>query len=238
MNNNILLISGKTATGKSASFMNLRDPKKVLYLNCENNKALPFKNEFLTKNITDPLQVYSYFDQAAANAAKIDTIIIDSVTFLMDSFESNYVINSANTQKAWGEYAQFLKVLMQNYVANSPQKVIFTGHTTDVLNDDAITETLVKLKGSLNNNGVEAFFSNIVSTKKMKLKDLEEYKNPLLTISPREEMLGFKYVYQTQMTKKTVNERMRSPVGMWADAETFINNDLQIVLDRLAQFYS
>lgn len=238
MNNNIVLISGKTATGKSASLMGIKNQDKVLYLNCENNKGLPFKHSFITKTITDPLQIYGYFDQARAHPDKISTIVVDSLTFMMDMFESVHVVNSNNTQKAWGDYAQFFKVLMQNYVANAPQQIIFTGHTSDVLNDDAIMETLVKVKGSLNNNGVEAFFSNIVSTKKMKVKDLEEYKNPLLTISPREEMLGFKYVFQTQMTKKTVNERMRSPVGMWDDSETFINNDVQIVLDRLAKFYS
>ena len=157
MNNNILLICGKTATGKSSSFMNLAEPEKVLYLNCENNKATPFKNKFRNKTITDPLQVYSYFEQAAANPDKISTIVIDSLTFLMDLYESVYVSGAPNGQKAWGEYAQFIKVLMSNYVANAPQKVIFTGHTSDVLSDDAVMETMVKIKGSVNNNGVEAF---------------------------------------------------------------------------------
>ena len=218
--------------------MNLKEPEKVLYLNCENNKATPFKNRFRTKTITDPYQVYSYFEQAAAAPDKVSTIIIDSVTFLMDMFESVYVTGSSNTQKAWGDYAQFLKVLMSNHVANAPQRIIFTGHTSDVLSEDAVMETMVKLKGSLNNNGVEAFFCNIVSTKKVKISELENYKNPLLTISPQEEMLGFKYVFQTQMTMKTVNERMRGPMGMWDVSETYINNDTQLVLDRLAQFYS
>jgi hypothetical protein len=238
MNNNIVLICGKTATGKSSSFMNLNEPEKVLYLNCENNKATPFKNKFRNKTITDPLQVYSYFEQAAAAPEKITTIVIDSLTFLMDLYESVYVSGAANGQKAWGEYAQFLKVLMSNYVANAPQRVIFTGHTSDVLSEDAVMETLVKVKGSINNNGVEAFFSNVIATKKVKISELENYKNALLTITPHEEMLGFKYVFQTQMTKKTVNERMRGPMGMWDVSETYINNDTQLVLDRLAQYYS
>ena len=218
--------------------MGLKDQEKVLYLNCENNKGLPFKNNFKTRTITDPYQIYGYFEQAAANPDKLNTIIIDSATFMMDMFESVLVINSANTQQAWGAYAQFFKVLMQNHVANAPQRIIFTGHTSDVLSEDAVMETMVKVKGSLNNNGIEAFFSNVVSTKKVKLSELENYKNPLLTITPQEEILGYKYVFQTQLTKKTVNERMRGPMGMWATEETYINNDVQLVLDRLAKYYA
>jgi len=36
MNDHLVLISGKSAGGKSASLMNLRNPEGVMYLNCEN----------------------------------------------------------------------------------------------------------------------------------------------------------------------------------------------------------
>lgn len=35
VNDQLVLLVGKSATGKSASLMNLRDPEGVLYLNCE-----------------------------------------------------------------------------------------------------------------------------------------------------------------------------------------------------------
>ena len=35
VNDNLILISGPSATGKSASLRNLRDPEGVLYANCE-----------------------------------------------------------------------------------------------------------------------------------------------------------------------------------------------------------
>ncbi len=35
INDNLILLGGKSATGKSASLMNLRDPQGVIYLNCE-----------------------------------------------------------------------------------------------------------------------------------------------------------------------------------------------------------
>lgn len=108
-----------------------------------------------------------------------------------------------------------------------------------VLNDSAmIMETKVPIKGSLKNQGIEAYFSTIVSTKKVKLKDLEPYSNDLLNISPKEKSLGFKYVFQTQITADTVNERIRSSIGLFDDSETFIDNDAKLLMDRLNEYYS
>jgi len=72
----------------------------------------------------------------------------------------------------------------------------------------------------------------------MTLKDLESYANPLLVISPDDELVGFKHVFQTRLTKQTVGERgMRAPMGMWTVPETFIDNNVQLVLNRLREFY-
>ena len=72
----------------------------------------------------------------------------------------------------------------------------------------------------------------------MALKALEKYNSDLLNITPQEEALGFKYVFQTMLTKETVNERIRGPLGMWLPNETFIDNNAQLVLDRLKQYYN
>lgn len=99
MNNNLVLISGKSATGKSASLMNIKNPEGVMYLGCENNKKLPFNSKFKEFTIIDPLQVYEAFDFAETKP-DIHTIVIDSLTFLMDMYESVYVLSSSNTMKA------------------------------------------------------------------------------------------------------------------------------------------
>ena len=237
MNDHLVLLAGKSATGKSAGLAGLQKPEGVIYLNCENGKKLPFKSRFKEFTITDPNQIYQAFVEAE-KLPDVHTIVIDSLTYLMDMYESTKVLNSANTMKAWGDYAQFLKVLMSQYVANSTKNVIFTAHTSDVLNEaEMINETMVKVKGSLMNQGVESFFSTVISCKKMPLTKLEIADSDLFTINEDEEMLGFKYVYQTRLTKETVNERMRSPVGMWKKEETFIDNDMQLVLNRLHEYY-
>ncbi len=237
MNDNLILLSGKTSTGKSASLRNLKDPAGVMYLNCENNKKLPFKSGFQEYSITNPMDVHQAFP-AAENKPDVHTIIIDSVTFMMDLFETMYVLTSANTMKAWGEYAQFFKVLMSQYVANSTKNVIMTAHTLDVMNEsEMISEVVVKVKGSLMNNGIESYFSTVISSKKVPTKLLDMYGSPMLTTTEEEELLGYKYVYQTKLTKQTVNERIRSPMLMWGIPETYIDNDIQLVIDQLHDYY-
>lgn len=235
-NQHLVLISGKSATGKSAGLRDIKDPSGVIYLNCESNKRLPFKNTFKEFNVTDPDQVYQAFNEAE-KMDDVHTIVIDSLTYLMDMYESTKVLTSSNTMKAWGDYAQFFKNLMQQYVAKSTKSVIFIAHTSDVMNEsEMINETIVKVKGSLMNQGIESYFSTVISSKKMPLSKIKN-ENSLYTVTEEEEMLGFKYVFQTRLTKETVNDRIRSPMGMWTTDETFIDNNAQNVLDRLNEYY-
>lgn len=237
VNDHLVLLAGKSATGKSASLMGLKNPEGVLYLNCEAGKRLPFPAKFLQKTVIDPLQVYEAFDWAESQP-HIHTIVVDSLTYLLDMYESIYVLKSANTMQAWGQFSQFYKELMQQYVARSTKRVIFIAHTSDTMNDsEMIMETKVPVKGSLKNNGIESYFTVVIASKKVPLKVLKDCKSPLLTITPEEEALGFKYVFQTKLTKETVNERLRGPLGLFSTPETFIDNNIQLVLDRLQEYY-
>lgn len=236
INDNLFLVGGKSGAGKSASLLNMENPEGVMYLGTEAGKKLPFRSKFKEFKIVDPMQVEEGF-VAAESMPEIHTIVIDTLSFLMDQYESLYVLNSANTMKAWGDYAQYFKRIMQQHVATSSKNVIFLSHVSDVMNDEMITETCVKVKGSIMNQGVEAYFSTVVSAKKVSIKKLKDNESDLLTITPQEEALGFKHVFQVQLTKDTVNERIRSPMGMWGPKETYIDNDCQKVLDRLKEYY-
>ena len=249
MNNNLVLIGGKSAAGKSASLQNIDDPDGVIYLNCENNKKLPFKTSFIQYTVTDPDHVPMIINAVESeesitiggieyDTAKIHTIIIDSLTYLMDMYESTKVLTASNTMQAWGKYAQFMKNMMAQDVAKSTRNIIFLAHTSDIYNEsEMVNETLVKVKGSLMNQGIESFFSTVISCKKMPLTKMEMADSPMYNINDDEGMLGFKYVYQTRLTKETVNERMRSPLGMWTMNETFIDNNIQHILNRLHEYY-
>lgn len=239
LNTQLVLISGYSATGKSASLRNIRNQEKWYYLGCESGKSLPFKNSFKNLKIEDPYQVYEAFDYATEHPDECEGIIIDSLTFLMDMFESKYVLTSSNGMKAWSEYGQFFKNLMQDKVLKFGKPTVILAHTQDFIDDKTLeTKTYVPIKGSLKANGIESYFTTIVSTKKMPLKDLEPYSNDMLTITEDEELLGFKYCFQTKLTKQTLGERIRSPMGMFKKEETYIDNDVQILLDHLKQYYS
>ncbi|OFA33260.1 hypothetical protein BAE46_00685 [Glaciecola punicea] len=237
-NDNLVLICGKSGAGKSAALRNIKNPEGVVYLNCETGKKLPFKHKFKQIVITEPHEVEQAFDEVE-NMDDVHTVVVDSLTYLMDMYESQYIYQATDGQKAWGDFAQFFKRLMQKYVASSSKNVVFIAHVKDVLNEaDSVMETSVPIKGALKNNGVESYFSCVIGCKKQTLKNLEDYGSDLLQITAEEKALGFKYVFQTKITAKTVNERLRGSMGMWTDKETFIDNDAQMVLDRLHEYYA
>lgn len=239
-NHNIVLIVGKSTTGKSTSLMDLKNPEGVMYLNCEANKELPFPHKFRSYTITDPLQVFEAFD-AAEQDPTIHTIVVDSLTFLMDMFETQYVLTATDTRAAWGEYSQFYNALTQQKMANSTKRIAVIAHTSDVLNEsENVREVRVKVKGAIMNKGVEAAFTTIVSTKRMPLEKLEGYENDLLEPVGEgyTDDYGYRHVFQTNPTKETVAEQIRSPLKMFARKETFIDNNLESVFTRLEQYYA
>lgn len=240
VNDHLVLLEGKAACGKSGSLMHLANPERVAYLNCENGKKLPFPAKFQQVVVTDPKQVPASIESLNGNP-NFDVIVIDSNSFLMQMYENQYVITSSNTMKAWGDYANFFVNMMQQAVAKSDKTIIFTTHVEDKFNEaEMVTETKAVVKGSLAKTGIEAYFSCVIAAKKMKIKDLEPYVegNDLLNITEEDELLGFKYVYQTRLTKDTVNEKIRGPMGMWNIKETFIDADMQLVLNRLNEYYN
>lgn len=237
-NDQLVLISGESGTGKSASLRNIRNQERWLYNNCEAGKRLPFKSTFLNKRIADPYEVIGFFDQAIEHKDKLDGIITDSITFLMEMYESMYVLPSNDTQKAWGSFQQFFKTIMQEKVVLWGKPTIFTAHVKSELDTTKHEmKVSVPIKGALKNNGVEAYFSTVVSTKKVTLLELEKYQSDLLTITDDDRELGYKHVFQTRVTKDTVGERIRSPMGMFSKEQSFMDNDCQLLLDHLDKFY-
>ena len=141
--------------------------------------------------------------------------------------------------KAWSNYGQFFKTLMQDKVLKFGKPTIILAHTQDFIDDKTLeTKTYVPVKGALKAQGCESYFTTVVSTKKMSLKDLEPYKNDMLHITEDDELLGYTYCFQTKLTKQTLGERIRSPMGMFTKEQTYISNDAQVLLDHLKDYYN
>lgn len=239
VNDQLVLIGGISGSGKSASLRNIKNQERWGYFNCEAGKRLPFKNQFQVFRIDDPYQVLEGFDHFIETPGLSDGLIIDSSTFLMDMLETMYVSNAANGQKAWGDFAGFFKTLMQQKVVTYGKPVIITAHVSEVLDEQThMMKTSVPIKGSLKNNGIEAYFSTVVEAVKMPIKDLIPYANDMLNVSEEDEELGFKHVFQTRITKATTGKRIRSPMGMFTKEQSYIDNDCQILLEHLHEFYA
>lgn len=238
-NDYMVLIGGESGAGKSASLMNLKDQEGVLYLNCEAGKKLPFRNGFESVVVTDPDNVKEGFLYAESEEGKhIHTIIIDTATFLMDLYESTKVLTAPDTRTAWGGYAQYWKDLMQQYVAKSTKNVIILTHIAEYLDEETNSRVVrAPVKGALSKTGIEAYFSVVVNAKKIPIKVLEDYQNEYLHITEDDRLQGFKHVFQTRITGKTTNERIRGPIGMFDKTEVYIDNDVQLLLEILHKYY-
>lgn len=238
INDQLIAIVGYSGTGKSAALRNIRNQSDWVYLNTEAGKRLPFKNQFKNYRIDDPYQVIEAFQHAIEHPDFSQGIIIDSLTFLMDMYETQYVINSVDGRSAWNNYQQYFKDMMQNKVVLYGKPVIFTAHVRDEYNEKALeTNVSIPIKGALKGTSIEAYFSTIVAAKKIPVKDLEPYHSDLLNITDEDKELGFKHVFQTRITKTTTGERIRSPMGLFTKEQTYIDNDAQILLDHLHNFY-
>lgn len=239
INDFLFAVVGKSSTGKSASLMNIENPQGVAYANCEAGKRLPFRSKFNEIVITDPFQVIQLF-QEVETMPDIHTVVVDSLSFLLEMYVSLYVVtNTQNGMKAWGDFAQFVKNLFQQHVSKCTKNVIFISHTADKVNESESTvEVAMPVQGSTKNVGLEAYFSMVIATKKVRIKELEKYSNPMLIITDEDRALGYKHVFQTRLTKETSNERLRSPMGMWSIQETYIDNNAQFVINRLREYYA
>lgn len=252
--NHAILIVGKPAAGKTCSLKNLRDQRKIAYINCDGGKILPFKNEFKEIILKDAVNFHTEF-QKYNNFDKCKVIIIDCLTYLMQMYEQQ-VLNSYDKDgnlipginySGWSKLSNFIYKIFQEDLCTAKKPVIVLAHLVDErakkavaensVNDGVTTDMLVPVKGSSKDTGIESRFTVVLSAKKVLLSELESYKNDHLVITERDKRLGYKYVLQTSPTKDAVVERLRTPLDLFSIEETYIDNDVQFVLDRLDEYY-
>lgn len=235
-NKNIVLVMGKPNSGKSSALRNL-DQSSMVYLNTD-LKETPFRDKFMASvEVANAYDVLGFIQDIEGN----DTAkggILDTITFLMSMYERQYVINAADTQKAWGNYGNFYRELIHAIKSGTKDYAVLAHEETILNKTEMVMEAKVPIKGAVGKIGVEADFTTIVAAKQMPIKQLEKYENELLTITDEEREDGVKYVFCTRVTADTAGEKMRSAMGLWKREELFIDNDLKLVFDRLKQYYA
>jgi len=249
-NKRVVLIAAPPSHGKSFSLKAMAGDPGVAYLNTD-LKDLPFKippNGMKQKLMNlqpdlaedpNPNLPAEWLNTVEA-IPSIHTVIIDTITHLMDQYENHIVLKSEDTRSAWQSYATFYKNFM-HLAKTGTKNVIILAHTHSVFNEEnGHWNSVVPVKGHIGRIGIEADYSIILSPKKVSINDLRPYMdgNDLLSISERENRLGFKYVFMTDITSNHLGDKTRSPDGMWEDQELYIDNDIRLVTDRLATYYA
>lgn len=236
-NKNVILIMGRPNSGKSHSLMYSKNPERVAYFNTD-LKELPFDHNFkIEVQISNPYDIISYIDEIEAKGTEIDTVVLDTLTFLFSMFENQVINTAADTQKAWGAYGQFYQTLMNKIKKGTKNYIIFA-HEGDKYNEkDMVVDVSVPLKGATGKTGVEADFSNILQTRTISIKEAKKYPNDYLHILPDEEEDGVKRVFVTRITKDTLGHKIRSSFKLWKREELYIDNNIEAVLSNIQSYY-
>lgn len=242
-NKRVVLIAAPPSMGKTHSLHRMADDPGVAYLNTD-MKDLPFrvpKKGMKVLKIDDAKNALDAIDDLAENYPDVHTVILDTITHLMNQYENQYVAGDTRAfGAAWQEYASFYNTIMHK-VKSGDKNYLILAHTFTTYNEQELAnETSVPIKGAVGKVGVESDYNIIIGARKLTLKALEPFmeNNTLLTINPKEERLGFKFVFQTDLTKETLSEKIRSPMGLWSEDELYINNDISLITERLREYYA
>ena len=199
----VIMICGEPNTGKSHSLRYLENRDKFVFLNCD-NKSLPMRKEqgFAADiKVENPMDVLSYIEQVMKSQTA-EGLIIDTLTKLMGQFERKLVDTSSNTLTSWKDYGNYYNNI-NDMISVSDKFTIVTAHTQTELNGQSGNmESKILIKGANGKLGIDSDHNLIVTTKQMPISKLRQFENPLLTITEKEERLGVKKVFCTQLTKE------------------------------------
>lgn len=234
----LILIVGETGAGKSSSLENIPNQERWVYFNCDAGKEIPFPNDFREAVITNPLDIPATVESLTAQPEHYDGIIIDTMTFMMEMYRSQYVNSADDGFEGWKNYGEFFRDLIQVKLANFHGAVILLAHTETIFDKDAKAKvTRVPVAGNLAKNGIEAYFTNVICARKVLVDKLKDYANPMLTITEDEKAVGVKHVFQTRTTAENPHDRIRSTKNLWTLQETFIDNDIWTVVQHMIAYY-
>jgi hypothetical protein len=235
-NKNVVLIMGPPNTGKSTALQNLSNQEQMVYLNAD-LKEIPFLDKFAKSvEIADALSVIEFVNQIEQEPG-VTGAVLDTITLLMSMYERQYVKTAVNTQQAWGDYGDFYRSLIHAIKSGSKNYAILA-HEDSFLNEKTHQmEYRVPIKGSVGKIGAEADFTNILTTRRVAISELEGHENDLLHITDEEREDGEKCVFVTRPSGDLRGIKSRSTNGLWKRSELYIDNDLEQVFNRIQEFY-
>lgn len=138
-----------------------------------------------------------------------------------------------------GDYGTFIQNFMQQVVGVSNKKWIIIAHNAVELTPQGDYRYYVPVKGAAKNIGFESWFNIVIYAQRQKVDKLKEleFDPELLHFTGRDERLGYKHVFQVQPTKDVAEGRIRDLAGMWNDNQIYMDNDAQLLMNHLENYY-
>lgn len=248
-----ILIAGQSASGKTTSLYRLamehQNPKSVAYLCCEAGKTPIWANRFTTlkSGLNTPHDAMNFFKKIEDNDS-IEYCVLDGFNYLMNMFHDVYIHNAKDGRSGWGDYAVFIRQFFA-FIGVSKKKWIIIAHNTEEViekgKDAGNIRYYVPIQGSVKGNGLESFFEHVIYSRIIPIANAHEMigngevdpnyfyftKNDYYD----EQAEGVKGVFQTKRTADMAFSRIRSSLGTWKTNQTFINNDIWLVMQHFDQ---
>lgn len=223
---NVVLVLGKSGTGKSTSIKSL-NPKETVIFNVL-KKRLPFKGSqglYNTEsknlfNIDDFAVISNYLESIGKNATYVKNVIIDDLTYVMRK-EYFKLAKVTGFSKFVDMAAHFQTIIQTAENLRDDLNVFLMMHCEDVTSDNVIVGYKPSTVGKMidtSYNPVEVVPIVLLSSVKY-----DENKKPIY---------GF---YTNRCMEGTLEIPAKSPEGMFT--EEFIPNDLEMVVKAMNEYY-
>lgn len=222
----ITIIFGKTGAGKSRSVKGL-NPKETVVINVLGSKQLPFKgsNKLYNTENKNLINLDNYVDiisflKSCEEQPHIKNIVIDDMIYIMRK-EFFLRAKEAGFTK-FTELAQhFQQIVVTCELMRSDINVFFMLHSEDVQSDKTTTSYKVSTIGQL----VDEKYNPLEVVNVALYADIKynEKGAPIYGFYTNKTMLG------------SVEIPAKSPEGMFE--ETFIPNDLSLVVQKINEYY-
>lgn len=223
---NVILVMGKSGTGKSTSIKGL-DPKETVIFNVL-KKRLPFKgsqglynaeskNLF---NIDDFATISSYLESIGKSAAYVKNVVVDDISYVMRK-EYFKLAKVTGFNKFVDMAAHFQTIIQTAENLRSDMNVFLMMHCEDVTSDNVIVGYKPSTVGKMIDNSynpVEVVPMVLFSSVKY-----DESKKPVY---------GF---YTHRCMEGSIEIPAKTPDGMFD--EDFISNDLGLVVKAMNEYY-
>lgn len=223
---NIVMILGRSGSGKSTSIKTL-NPKETVILNVL-GKRLPFKGSQSLYNIENKnlfqvsthSDLVNYIKNISGNASHVKNIVIDDMIY---SMRKEYFTRAKEVGfNKYVELAQhFQQIIEAGERAREDLNVFLILHSEDVVSDNVVIGKKVSTVGKLIDNTYNP----------------AEVVPMVLYAEPQFDEKGMpKFGFYTHTSMQgTVLIPAKTPEGMFE--EDFIPNDLQLVVNKMNEYY-